>query len=41
MNYTLRQLCTFVAVAHYSGLSRAGQSIDLSQSAVSHSIKEL
>lgn len=41
MNYTLRQLRTFVAVAHYGGFSLAGQAIGLSQSAVSHSIKEL
>ncbi len=41
MNYTLRQLRTFVAVAHYGGFSQAGQAIGLSQSAVSHSIKEL
>lgn len=30
-----------VAVAHYGGFSQAGQAIGLSQSAVSHSIKEL
>lgn len=41
MNYTLRQLRTFVAVAHHGGFSQAGQAIGLSQSAVSHSIKEL
>ncbi|MGD9425495.1 LysR family transcriptional regulator [Pantoea sp. NSTU24] len=41
MNYTLRQLRTFIAVAHYGGFSQAGQAIGLSQSAVSHSIKEL
>ncbi|MGX9313906.1 LysR family transcriptional regulator [Pantoea ananatis] len=41
MNYSLRQLRTFVAVAHYGGFSQAGQAIGLSQSAVSHSIKEL
>lgn len=41
MNYTLRQLRTFVAVAHHGSFSLAGQAIGLSQSAVSHSIKEL
>lgn len=41
MNYTLRQLRTFITVAHYGGFSQAGQAIGLSQSAVSHSIKEL
>ncbi|MDL4914439.1 MAG: LysR family transcriptional regulator [Enterobacterales bacterium endosymbiont of Blomia tropicalis] len=41
MNYTLRQLRTFVAVAQHGGFSQAGHAIGLSQSAVSHSIKEL
>lgn len=41
MNYSLRQLRVFVAVAHHGSFSRAGQLIGLSQSAVSHSIKEL
>lgn len=41
MNYTLRQLRTFVAVAKHGSFSLAGQVIGLSQSAVSHSIKEL
>ena len=41
MNYTLRQLKTFVAVAQHGSFSQAGQVIGLSQSAVSHSIKEL
>ncbi|WP_312242331.1 LysR family transcriptional regulator [Pantoea sp.] len=41
MNYTLRQLKIFVAVARHGGFSQAGQAIGLSQSAVSHSIKEL
>ncbi|QDY42611.1 LysR family transcriptional regulator [Candidatus Pantoea soli] len=41
MNYTLRQLRTFVAVARHGSFSQAGQAIGLSQSAVSHSIKEL
>ena len=41
MNYTLRQLRIFVAVAQAGSFSRAGSQIGLSQSAVSHSIKEL
>ncbi|MCX8956703.1 LysR family transcriptional regulator [Erwinia psidii] len=41
MNYSLRQLRVFVAVAQQGSFSRAGQLIGLSQSAVSHSIKEL
>lgn len=41
MNYTLRQLKVFVAVASHGSFSQAGQMIGLSQSAVSHSIKEL
>ncbi|MDU6926039.1 LysR family transcriptional regulator [Franconibacter helveticus 513] len=41
MNYTLRQLRVFVAVAQAGSFSRAGNLIGLSQSAVSHSIKEL
>ncbi len=41
MNYTLRQLRVFVAVAQQGSFSQAGQVIGLSQSAVSHSIKEL
>ncbi len=41
MNYTIRQLRVFVAVAQQGSFSQAGQSIGLSQSAVSHSIKEL
>ncbi|MDF7648805.1 LysR family transcriptional regulator [Pantoea sp. Acro-805] len=41
MNYSLRQLRTFVAVAQQGSFSQAGQAIGLSQSAVSHSIKEL
>ncbi|MFU9137825.1 LysR family transcriptional regulator [Erwinia tasmaniensis] len=41
MNYTLRQLRVFVAVAQQGSFSQAGQQIGLSQSAVSHSIKEL
>lgn len=41
MNCTLRQLRVFVAVAQQGSFSQAGQLIGLSQSAVSHSIKEL
>lgn len=41
MNYSLRQLRVFVAVAHAGSFSRAGEHIGLSQSAVSHSVKEL
>lgn len=41
MNYTLRQLRTFVAVGRQGSFSQAGQLIGLSQSAVSHSVKEL
>lgn len=41
MNYSLRQLRVFVAVARYGSFSRAGEAIGLSQSAVSHSMKEL
>ncbi len=41
MNYSLRQLKVFVTVARVKSFSRAGESIGLSQSAVSHSVKEL
>lgn len=41
MNYSLRQLRVFVAVARYQSFSRAGDAIGLSQSAISHSMKEL
>jgi len=41
MNYTLRQLRAFVAVARQGSFSQAGQLIGLSQSAISHSVKEL
>ncbi|MDP9704746.1 MULTISPECIES: LysR family transcriptional regulator [Rahnella] len=41
MNYSLRQLRVFVTVSRYGSFSRAGESIGLSQSAVSHSMKEL
>ncbi|MBS3048021.1 LysR family transcriptional regulator [Enterobacter mori] len=41
MNYSLRQLRVFVTVAQVRSFSRAGERIGLSQSAVSHSVKEL
>lgn len=41
MNYSLRQLRVFVTVAQAKSFSRAGEMIGLSQSAVSHSVKEL
>ena len=41
MNYSLRQLKVFIAVAQARSFSRAGEIIGLSQSAVSHSVKEL
>ncbi|MGK9171993.1 LysR family transcriptional regulator [Yokenella regensburgei] len=41
MNYTLKQLRVFVTVAQARSFSRAGDIIGLSQSAVSHSVKEL
>ncbi|HAU4330172.1 LysR family transcriptional regulator [Citrobacter freundii] len=41
MNYSLRQLRIFVTVAQAKSFSRAGEIIGLSQSAVSHSVKEL
>lgn len=41
MNYSLRQLRVFVTVAQARSFSRAGEMIGPSQSAVSHSVKEL
>lgn len=41
MNYSLRQLRVFVAVARKGSFSHAGAAIGLSQSAVSHSVKDL
>lgn len=41
MNYSLRQLRVFITVAQARSFSRAGEMIGLSQSAVSHSVKEL
>ena len=41
MNVSLRQLRIFVTVAQVHSFSRAGDVIGLSQSAISHSVKEL
>ena len=41
MNYSLRQLRVFIAIAQHGSFSRAGEAIGLSQSAVSHSMREL
>ncbi|AYZ29735.1 LysR family transcriptional regulator [Serratia sp. FDAARGOS_506] len=41
MNYSLKQLRVFVAIARHRSFSRAGEAIGLTQSAVSHSVKEL
>jgi DNA-binding transcriptional LysR family regulator len=41
MNYSLRQLKVFITVVQAKSFSRAGEMIGLSQSAVSHSVKEL
>ena len=41
MAFTLRQLQYFVAVAEQGGVSRAAQSLSISQSAVTEAIKEL
>lgn len=41
MNYSLRQLRIFVTVAQAKSFSRAGDIIGLSQSAISHSVKQL
>ncbi|KQN49810.1 LysR family transcriptional regulator [Serratia sp. Leaf50] len=41
MNYSLKQLKVFIAVARYGSFSRTGEVIGLGQSAISHSIKEL
>lgn len=41
MNYSLRQLRVFITVARAKSFSRAGEIVGLSQSAVSHSVKEL
>ena len=41
MNYSIKQLRVFVAIARHRSFSRAGEAIGLTQSAVSHSVKEL
>ncbi len=41
MNYSLKQLRVFVAIARHGSFSRAGEAIGLTQSAFSHSVKEL
>ncbi|QNQ53180.1 LysR family transcriptional regulator [Serratia liquefaciens] len=41
MNYSIKQLKVFVAIARHRSFSRAGEAIGLTQSAVSHSVKEL
>ncbi|OJH84438.1 LysR family transcriptional regulator [Serratia marcescens] len=41
MNYSLKQLRVFVAIARHGSFSRAGEAIGLTQSAISHSVKEL
>jgi DNA-binding transcriptional LysR family regulator len=41
MRFTLRQLEVFVAIAQFSHVSKAGESLSLSQSAASSALKEL
>ncbi|KFK96927.1 MULTISPECIES: LysR family transcriptional regulator [unclassified Serratia (in: enterobacteria)] len=41
MNYSLKQLRVFATIARHGSFSRAGEVLGLTQSAVSHSIKEL
>lgn len=41
MNFSLRQLQVFVATAHYQNLSRAAESLAMSQSAASSALAEL
>ncbi len=41
MNYSLKQLRVFVTIARHGSFSRAGEVMGLTQSAVSHSVKEL
>lgn len=41
MNYSLKQLRVFSTIARHGSFSRAGEVLGLTQSAVSHSIKEL
>ena len=41
MKYTLRQLEVFLAAAHYQNITRAAQSLNMSQSAASSALKDL
>lgn len=41
MRYSLRQLEVFLAAAHYENITRAAQSLSMSQSAASSALKEL
>jgi DNA-binding transcriptional LysR family regulator len=41
MRYSLRQLEVFLATAHYENVTRAAESLAMSQSAASGSLKEL
>lgn len=41
MKYTLRQLEVFLAVAHYDNITKAAQSLAMSQSAVSGALRDL
>ena len=41
MKYTLRQLDVFLAVAHYQNVSKAAESLSMSQSACSSALKDL
>ncbi len=41
MKYTLRQLEVFLAVAHFDNISRAAESLSMSQSAVSGALRDL
>lgn len=41
MRYSLRQLEVFLAVAHFENITRAAESLSMSQSAASSSLKEL
>jgi len=41
MNYSLKQLRILVAISHFGSFSHAGEAIGLTQSAISHAIKDL
>lgn len=41
MKYTLRQLEVFLAIAHYQNMTRAAESLNMSQSAASSALKDL